>query len=463
MRSPETGKTRFRVMKRKGDGFTIIELLVALAILGIVLGALAPAFYEALTATALTNERSVANGLAVAAVEQMRSLPYANVGYLNTPSSCVNGTQSWNKPLSDGETFGSSNAVTMSSSTALDTDAAAAPQVIGNISYSTLRCVYWVDSSVSADTVAYKEVEVLVSWKAGATTYHVTQSSALYPGGETTYSPENNFPPGGTTTTTAVGIPPTPTIVSATPDSTTGGLDVEWQPVSWTSSVQYWVEYWTGSSSRPTDPAVASNAPVNGIAATDNPSNLEYQVTGLTPGTVYYFDVFSVASGGAESTPSAVASGTTPGTVVTTTTTLPGPTTTVSGPTTTTSTTAPPACVVSSIVVNPASPPVSQQKASAGQLANSNYLAVTVNASTVNCSGLSVKFALSGGTAYTVALTPNSGTWTGQAGVGGYIDSAGDAWATSTYTFTVYQGSSAFLSPVANVTPCAESGNSGHC
>src|SRR5579863_2939036 len=74
------------------DGFTLVELLIAMMILAVVLTAIAPAFYGALRSTANTSQRSVADGLAVAAVEQIRSLPYYEVGYFNTPSTCTYST-----------------------------------------------------------------------------------------------------------------------------------------------------------------------------------------------------------------------------------------------------------------------------------------------------------------------------------------------------------------------------------
>src|SRR5438309_253987 len=62
-------------------GFTIVELIVALLVMAIVMAALAPTFYGDLRSTVSTNDRSVANGLAVAATEQMRSFPYWQIGY----------------------------------------------------------------------------------------------------------------------------------------------------------------------------------------------------------------------------------------------------------------------------------------------------------------------------------------------------------------------------------------------
>ena len=78
-----------RLRTHLDDGFTLIEVMVATVVLVVVMAATAPAFFGAMRITNVTGERSQATNLAVLASEQMRSLPYTEVGYATTPASCA--------------------------------------------------------------------------------------------------------------------------------------------------------------------------------------------------------------------------------------------------------------------------------------------------------------------------------------------------------------------------------------
>lgn len=406
-------------------GFTLVELVIALLILAIVMSAVAPALWGTMKSGAAASQRSVADGLAVAATEQIRSLPYYEVGYDTTPSYC--------DPSSTPNYNPGGNPVALGYSTPMDAEAPPY-QPPGDPGYYVYSCINWVTAS-DGSAEAYKQAVVTVTWGPNQQdTYR--QESALYPGGEGAYSPADNFAPYQQTGGSGTGLVPTPTLNSATPfaSSPTTVINVDWQPVTYgTSPVEYIVEWWTGA----TKPQPPSQSPeVNGTS--DGSGGLDYQVSGLTPGTTYSFDVIAV-SGSQESAPSNV--------VTATTQSAPGS-----------------ACSVSSINVSPQSPVIDKN----GNPVNFTSLSVTVQG-TSTCSGLSVEYGVNGSNGEpqaplsVVNLTWSSGSFTGSA--------YQSTWSATTYGFVVYQSGSPFYQTVngvstltqQNVTPCQERGSSGHC
>src|SRR5262249_19658812 len=125
----------------KAEGFTLVEMMIGLLILGIVLTALAPAFYGALRATASTNQRSVAASLAVTANEQIPSFPYYEGGFQTTPTSCPTDAPD------------NSNPVVLASGIPTPLASLSATRRVGSQTYSILRCVYWVNSSATNQTL----------------------------------------------------------------------------------------------------------------------------------------------------------------------------------------------------------------------------------------------------------------------------------------------------------------------
>ena len=108
---------------------------------------MAPMYYGLLRASASANQRSVANGLVVSATEQMRTYPYYEIGYYTTPSGCATSS-----PVILGSTINDPLASLPMSKT------------IGNVTYTIQRCVNWANSTVTGDTLAYKQSVVTVSW-----------------------------------------------------------------------------------------------------------------------------------------------------------------------------------------------------------------------------------------------------------------------------------------------------------
>lgn len=243
-----TRRARLHPDRREG-GFTLIEMVIAMLIMAIVLSALAPGFYGLMRATSTTNYRSIADGIAIQASEQMRSVPYYEVGYYTTPSGCPDG---------DGGT----PAVVLASSIPAPLAGMATTKSVNGVTYTIQRCVNWIDAS-NGDAQAYKQAVITVSWTVNRVSGQVTQTSALYPGGETyTYAQtggSTDFAPGGPPTTVAAGsTPQPPTVTSVAPDTGTDptqNLLVSWTaPTSGpTSNITYEV-FWTTDDPGRTDP-----------------------------------------------------------------------------------------------------------------------------------------------------------------------------------------------------------------
>lgn len=404
--------------KQLDEGFTLVELVIALLVLAIVLAAVAPTFYGTMRASSSTDQRSVANGLALAASEQIRSLPYYQIGYTSTPAFC---NQSGSSP------------VVLTYSTPMSSLATQA--TVRHTTFQIQSCLYWVAAS-DGSLQAYKQSVVTILW-GNTGQYHYTQTSALYPGGESGYTkPANNFTP--VTTVPSSGAPPAPPVAnSATPyttsstDTTTPQttINVNWNVDNYTNPVQYNVEWWTGSAARPAQPSLATPKPISGSPDSTNPTTqLDFQVGALKPGTLYYFDVVAV-SGGLTSQPSNVVSASTTGS------STPG------------------TCTVYSINVSPAQPLVSGN----GTPSNFTSLSVTVQATSV-CSGLSVEYGVDDSTGTpqapltVVSLSYNGSVFSGSA--------SQSTWSRTTYGFVVYQNGTPY-SPLTqqNITICKQNGS----
>ncbi len=453
--------------RRKAEGFTLIEVIIALLILAIVMAALAPAYYGLLKATASSNQRSVANGLAVSATEQLRTYPYDEIGYYATaiPAGCPTTT-----------TNPSANPVILSSTINEPIETLATSKTIGNVTYSIRRCVNWVNSTLAGDSLAYKQSVVTVSWPSAGSTLSVSQTSALYPGGEGAYSgPEDDYVPGGTTTTVPANPPSPPNNLSASDDQSapTNTIDVSWTAPTTSPTPSYYIVLYTT-----TNPAGASIASLGAgaYAASSNVSGLSTKIT-VGAGTTYYFQVESVTSGvastGISNTATATSASATTTASTTTTTTAAGSTTTAAGGTTTTSTTSTTVatCSINSLVVTPSKGGSGSGNSgvaltSNGQLASETSFGLAVNASS-GCSNVTVGYAPStcapgsSGCATTYAsMTGTGGTLFGTAGT------ASTVWTVGTQIFTVFVGvAPAQYSPLTQqqVIVCSEHGNSGNC
>jgi prepilin-type N-terminal cleavage/methylation domain-containing protein len=423
--------TRRRIIKvtaeRDNDGgFTLVEILVALVILGIVLAALGPVFYGALRATSMTNQRSVANGLAVAANEQLRSVPYNQVGYVTSaavpPSVAVPTLCTGQNPvlLTDVTTpIPATNTVTVPAQ-------GSPPGAGAPVQYTLTRCIYWVDSSIAQDTQAYKKSVVTVSWIMQGASYQVSQTSALYPGGAAAYTGT----PGSTTTTTPPPTPSIPTNVAAHVDSvnTTNQIDVSWTASSPTPASYYIVQYSSTYSGSGTLASPFTSSPL--ISGTSWPAP-------VAPGATYYFQVVAVAADGV---------------------TMSAPSSSVQQPIAQ-ATTSPAAttCTLTNLVVQPTSAMVDKNGSLVG--VPNNTFALSVNASGP-CQNVTVAYNPTGtGTPPAPASVTGTipGTLTGS--------TLPAQWAPGNQTFTVNVNGTTQYAPLVQVQVviCQEKGNSGKC
>lgn len=299
------------VTDERERGFTLVEMLVALMVLAIAMVAIAPAFYGELRASAAASYRSTANGLAVGAIEDLRAFPYYEIGYSKSDYlaagsttlsqaalSCVASTNthqsggtapSWNTSSGLEPVELASNSAFDNSINNLQTS-----ETISNINFTITRCVYWEDASSGDYSAAYKLTWVGVSWKVDGVPWHVSQTSAIYPGGEGKYtSGHDNNNPATATCTNAGTVPSAPTAVTATQDATypTSTVDLTWTEGSNASSVyplQYEVDY---RSSTTAPWVVFGDTGLNSL-----------NVDGLAASTTYWFQVWAIACDGTQST-----------------------------------------------------------------------------------------------------------------------------------------------------------------
>ena len=278
--------------------------MIAMLILAIVVSALAPAFYGELKATAASNFRSTANGLAVGAIEEMRAFPFYQVGYNHSDYATAGSTAlSCVSPGNGYQTGGAAPAwnssaglepVSLASGSALDNaiNNLATSQQISNVTFTITRCVYWVGSS-TGNSAAYKLTWVGVSWTLAGIPWHVAQSSAIYPGGEGAYpaTGHNNDTPGAATCASQGIAPFAVTSLAASPgtDPTTM-VNLTWAEGADSTAVmpvQYQVNYSSAGSTGPWVP----------FSETGLPSQT---VDGLTPGpgSTYWFQVLEVSCDG---------------------------------------------------------------------------------------------------------------------------------------------------------------------
>ena len=398
-------------------------------ILAIVMTAILPALFDTMRASSSTNQRSVANGLAVAATEQMRSVPYWQVGYTSTPAACTNP----NDPSNPDKTpvtlpSGSTNTLT-----------AVTTKTLAHTTYTTTRCLYWIDSTISTDTQAYKQSVVTVSWPSNGSTLKVTQISAIYPGGEASYQSggEQNFTPvASTPTTLAAGAPSAPDTVTAVDDSTnpTTVIDVSWIPPGGSpAAVNYIVDYVAVQTVSSACPSAPFSSPTSTSPEPASASPLSITVS---PGTKYCFDVRSVAGDGVSiSQPSAVVTATTQAAAT--------------------------SCAISNLVVNNSTTQVPVD--ATGHLANGTSIPLSVNAQYCSGTTVSVGYTTNGSSVQQASMTGSTSLLTGSAGTSSTV------WAVGNDPFTVYVTDSSGLHTYNNgsvqvyVTICKEKGNSGKC
>ena len=414
VKAPEKGSSSVE------HGFTLIELMVALAVLAVVLATLAPAYYGAMRAAAAADQRAIANGLAVAASEQLRSIPYWEIGY--TSADYQSSPQGVGYPC----IAASSNSTVQVSSTPMD-NASLMPTSAtqAGVAYSIQRCVYWVNSSVSNQTQfsgldgqAYKQSVVTVSWTVHTVSGHVTQTSEIYPGGQGAYKgAQDNHTPTTNAATTGTTPPSAPVWTNGEyqkdPANGSTEIDLVWtEPTSPTPAVRWEVDYTTsqnygGSGQLSQTPGTFSQEFFNTPGTTANPNTIP-----VGAGQSYYIEVWAYAADGTKST--------SPSSVV--------------GPVATQASSA--SCNMTVLKVTPGTATIGSNDKFSGS--TTTFSISITNAGNGTCSNVTVSYTTKGATPAS-AIVSGSGTLTGTAG------DTTTKWDTGNDTFTVYQNGAQYV------------------
>ncbi len=159
---------RNRLRAKEDQGMSMVEVSVALVILGIVLSALASFLLTAIKAQTGGEARTRATQLAQEAVEQVRALPWERAGFY--PASMATATS--NCPASGAQA--NQPLVQLAALTPADArvpTGALQTRVIDTVQFSVLTCVHWEDDPTdllgAADldgTQDVKKVVVTVAW-----------------------------------------------------------------------------------------------------------------------------------------------------------------------------------------------------------------------------------------------------------------------------------------------------------
>ena len=256
------------------DGFTIIELVVSLAILAMVLGPLAGVFWSAMRTAGVSGHRTDGASIASREIESMRAFPYAQVGFYADEPGYVSSFEGFTTVSLGATSPSSGSLVPKVEPQTPDPNAAAgyAPDpnptnasavVLSGETFSMLRYVVWVNAQDTSTTYAqaYKRLTVIVSWSDQAGSHTVRQDSLLYPGGLGAYQ----GPMGGSSTTTTTAAPTNPsqpvlnTIVALAAPAGETQVPLTWtQPAGGAAVTSYSIEYSTSPSFPPGNFSVVS-------------------------------------------------------------------------------------------------------------------------------------------------------------------------------------------------------------
>lgn len=264
------------------EGFTIIELVVSLTLVGFVLTTLAGLFYTGMRVAVDNNARTQATGVAVRALESMRVSSYDELGFYENQDNY--------DPNCD-PTEPTADTVTLGEDPPADVKYAPVETIFvpeRSLPFTVERCVVWADPSDPALAEGFKKTFVTVTWTIQGRTHSVTEHSIVYPGGLGDYAGPQQHP--GTGGGGGGGVtPPAPASVSVSVPADPIGqtqLDVTWSDANTPH------HYKAQASTLADFSAVASESPtIDGLTKS-------IPITGLAPGTSYYVRV--IAYGDAE-------------------------------------------------------------------------------------------------------------------------------------------------------------------
>ena len=213
---------RARARRNEQSGFTLVELVVALALIAIVAVGFIASVSIGMRTVAVARQRQVASELASARLEHMRNVPFSQVALSSaaTQSPDVTNPDYW--VSSGGSTYDvNGDEPGGSESLIVDTDNGDVlhiedPVTVGSTVMEIYQYATWVDDPGIAGTQDYRRLTVVIRYKAPA----VTGVNKLYRA-STLFTPGTVTIDSGTTTTTVAGA--TTTTVAGATTTTVGG------------------------------------------------------------------------------------------------------------------------------------------------------------------------------------------------------------------------------------------------
>jgi prepilin-type N-terminal cleavage/methylation domain-containing protein len=366
--------------RRDEEGFTLIELVVALSVLAVAIAATATVFYAGIRTGSTDTHRVNGVALATKQTDQLRSVAYDDLGLITGTS-----------PANDAACDTGDPVVVVANPAVAASDP---PLTIANIAYGVARCVQWVADSSGLGQ--YKRTTVVVTWSDDTGAHAVRQDSIAYPGGL--------GPAGSTTTTTAaacVGSPLAATNLNAASASPLAAHLTWTTPNGSPLPIDSWIVEYSA------DGFATTNTATDDLVASDPNGSNAFLVGGLAPNTSYAFRVIGVGPAACRlQSPAAQASlGT-------------GTGASVAG------------CVALLVSISPS---VVQRDAGAPTVP-AQSVAVTVNTNG-HCSALMASYAPSADTTGSVSLSQSGPVWSGAIPAAG----ATDAWDLGAHAITITQ------------------------
>jgi prepilin-type N-terminal cleavage/methylation domain-containing protein len=183
----------------RDDGFTLVEMVVALLIISISFTSLAYVLFAGMRAVGAARQRSGVTAIANAEMERLRSLPYGSVGVSSTD-------ENRSRVYPDGEHDGRQAVVIDAASPdgaraleAFQANVAPNPPVPGLAKYDITRRITWeAEPREDGDPEKFKRLEIQIDWVENQmVAKSLTLKSVLYPGnlGPSPYA--TNQPPTG--------------------------------------------------------------------------------------------------------------------------------------------------------------------------------------------------------------------------------------------------------------------------
>jgi prepilin-type N-terminal cleavage/methylation domain-containing protein len=223
------------VPARPEDGFTLVELIVALALIAVVAVGFTVSVGLGFRTVAVARQRQIASELAVARLEHLRNVPYDQVALSSQPVHEADLGHPNNGVSLDGTTYDTNGGKTGGIEPLIvDTDAGQVlhledPVDVGATVMEIYQYVTWVDDPTIVGSEDYKRITVVVRYHAPAANgvNELQRSSTIVTPPTVTFegSPLTTVP--GTTTPTTTGSSPTTgvpttTIPAACPGDTAG-------------------------------------------------------------------------------------------------------------------------------------------------------------------------------------------------------------------------------------------------